>query len=78
MKIRALILKSTEMPSTAKQIEQKAHELGKDISFNNVSDILQELVDIGIATCINPEKKRGRIYKLTADGEKIRGILIQI
>jgi len=78
MKIRTLILKSTEMPSTSKQVEQKAHELGKDISFNNVSGILQELVQIGIATCLNPEKKRGKIYKLTADGEKIRKMLINL
>jgi len=78
MKVRTMLLKILTKPMTTRQIIDKTKENGKDIHFNNVSALLQEFVKIGLAECINPEKKRGRIYRLTPEGEKIRDILLKI
>ena len=38
---------------------------------NHMSKVLKELKDAGIAECINPEVRKGRLYRLTGTGETI-------
>lgn len=38
---------------------------------NHISKVLRELKDHDLAVCINPEMRKGRLYKLTPLGIKI-------
>lgn len=42
-----------------------------EIFQNHISNTLRQLKEHGIVECINPEVKRGRLYRLTGAGEKI-------
>ena len=46
-----------------------ADEIG--IRRNHISKVLSELKKIGVAECINEEAHKGRLYRLTPEGEKI-------
>lgn len=50
-----------------------AYECG--IRRNHISKTLKELVNKELITCINPEAKKGRIYRLTGLGETISGMI---
>jgi len=39
---------------------------------NSVSDVLRAFEKEEIAYCVNPKEKKGRIYTLTEQGEKIK------
>ena len=41
------------------------------ISPNHISAILQQLREHELVECINPEVRKGRLYRLTEKGEKI-------
>ena len=38
---------------------------------NHISRILGELKDHGLVECINPEERKGRLYRLTDKGEEV-------
>ena len=42
-----------------------------DILTNHISGILRQLKDHELVECINPEVKKGRLYRLTEKGEEI-------
>jgi predicted transcriptional regulator len=42
-----------------------------DIRTNHVSNALKELKEHKLVDCLNPEKKQGRIYKITKLGEEV-------
>lgn len=48
-------------------------DLAEDIGVrsNHISKVLHELKDWGVAECINEEKRKNRIYRLTPKGEDI-------
>ena len=48
-------------------------EIAKDaqIHNNHISNILRQLRQRELVECINPEAKKGRLYRLTDSGEKI-------
>ena len=48
-------------------------ELAKDseIRVNHISKVLKELKDYEVAECINEEKRKNRIYRLTDVGHEI-------
>lgn len=48
-------------------------KIAKDTGIlpNHMSKVLKELKDVGIAECINPEVRKGRLYRLTGTGETI-------
>ena len=66
-KYRTKVMKSldgeTKIPS----------KIAKDANIrqNHISAILKQLKEHELVECINPEVKKGRIYKLTENGEKI-------
>lgn len=41
------------------------------IRTNHISKVLGELKDHELVECINPEVRKGRLYRLTDKGEKI-------
>lgn len=41
------------------------------IRTNHVSKVLSELKEHELVECINPEVKKGRLYRLTDKGEKV-------
>ena len=63
---RKKVLKSLGHPKTPTQI---ADEL--KIHRNNISNTLKELKQYGLVECINPEVRKGKLYRLTDKGEKI-------
>lgn len=66
-KKRPLVLKSLkETPKTPKQISNDT-----EINITNMSILLKQLSEINLIVCINPEVKRGRMYRLTKTGEEI-------
>ena len=48
-------------------------DIAKDTGIlpNHMSKVLKELKDAGMAECINPEVRKGRLYRLTDLGEEI-------
>ncbi|MBQ6629864.1 MAG: transcriptional regulator [Methanobrevibacter sp.] len=48
---------------------QIANDAG--IRTNHISKVLKELKETGVAECINPEMRKGRIYRLTSLGDEI-------
>lgn len=64
---RQLVLHAlSEHPRTPTQI---ADEISKHQS--HVSKTLRELDRMGLVECLNPDAKKGRLYRLTEDGEQI-------
>ena len=55
-----------ESPETPKKIAKKS-----DINMSHVSNILNELSEENIVICVNPDRNRGRVYRLTEVGSKI-------
>lgn len=47
-----------------------------DILQNHISNVLTELRNLGLIVCINPEVKKGRIYRLSEEGEEILDKLV--
>ncbi len=48
-------------------------QIAKDagIRTNHISKVLSELKEAGIAECINPEVRKGKLYRLTDLGDEI-------
>ncbi|WP_178648916.1 winged helix-turn-helix domain-containing protein [uncultured Methanobrevibacter sp.] len=42
-----------------------------NIHINNVSRSLKQLKEKGLVQILNPESKRGRLYKITEEGKRI-------
>ena len=42
-----------------------------EIRTNHISKVLAELKEHELVECINPEVRKGRLYRLTNKGEKI-------
>ena len=64
---RTKVVKSlAESPKTSTQIADETK-----INRNNIYYILKQLKDHNIVQCINPEVRKGKLYKLTDLGEEI-------
>ncbi len=64
---RRKILKAMDKPKTPTIVQEETK-----IKVSNVSDVLREMEDKGLATCLNPKDKKGRLYTLTKKGFKVR------
>lgn len=74
---RTAILKALEKPMPPCQIHKKSKDYSQKISLNHTSDTLIAFQKKGLAICLNPQNKRGRIYQLTQAGEEIRQVLLK-
>lgn len=45
------------------------------IVLNHISNVLIDLKETGLVECINEEARKGRLYRLTGDGDRIMDIL---
>ena len=63
-KQRLAIIRVLDEPKTPKQISEQTK-----IKFSNTSDVLRAMVQKGLAKCLNPREKIGRLYILTKKGE---------
>ena len=75
---RTAVMKALAHPMTPTQTYKKAKEYHDRISLNSTSSVLRAFVKIGLAVCVNVEKKTGRFYKLTEEGECIKDELLKI
>lgn len=48
-------------------------DIAKDCNIlpNHISNVLTHLRNLGLIECINPEYKKGRLYRLSDDGKNI-------
>lgn len=61
-----IVLELREMPLTPKQLSERT-----DVPLSHVSNLLSELTTESVAEIVNPERKRGRVYRLTPSGERV-------
>jgi len=66
-KQRRNIIKYIKDTDTPTQISAKS-----GYSLNNTSRVLNEFISKGIAKCLNPKQKTGRLYVLTNKGKAIK------
>lgn len=66
-KQRREIIVNIDEPQTPTQIAQRS-----GYSLNHTSRILNEFRRKGLALCLNPKEKTGRLYRLTQTGKVIR------
>ena len=52
-------------------------DLAEDIGIrtNHISKVLRELKECGVAECIDEEKRKNRVYRLTPKGEDIAKLI---
>lgn len=52
-------------------------DLADDIGIrsNHISKVLSELKECGVAECINEEKRKNRVYRLTPKGEDVAKLI---
>jgi len=76
-KQRIATLKAMTHTMSPSQIHKKCKQYDEKVSLNNTSDILRSFIRQELATCLNPQARTGRLYKLTQEGEDIRGELMK-
>ena len=74
---RIAVIKALSHSMCPAQICKSSKQYAHKISLNNTSDVLREIVRQGLAICLNPLAKTGRIYQLTAVGVEIREELMK-
>lgn len=42
-----------------------------DINRSHISDILSQLKEYDLVECVNPEVRKGRLYRLTKKGKEV-------
>ena len=80
IKLYGYVISSSYREKTVKSLSNSNKiptDLAEDIGIrtNHISKVLRELKDCGIAVCINEEKRKNRVYKLTSVGEDIAKLI---
>ena len=80
LRVYGYILSSSYRSKSVKSLSKSdkiptelAHDIG--IRSNHISKVLHEQKDCGVAECINEEKRKNRIYRLTPKGESIAKLI---
>ncbi|MFP4112418.1 MAG: transcriptional regulator [Candidatus Woesearchaeota archaeon] len=71
-KQRRDLIRYIDESSTPSEIAKKSR-----YSLNHTSRVLNEFSKKGIARCINPEEKTGRLYELTSQGKELRDKIVK-
>lgn len=74
---RTAIMKALTHPMTPTQAYKKAKEYHEKITLNSSSSVLRAFVRMGLAVCVNVDKKTGRFYELTETGREIQEELMK-
>ena len=75
---RTAVIKALTHPMTPTQTYKKAKGYHEKITLNSTSSVLRAFVRMGLAVCVNVEKKTGRFYELTARGKEIQEELLKV
>ena len=80
LKVYGYVISSSYREKSVKSLNDSNKiptDLAEDIGIktNHVSKVLRELKDCGVAECINEEKRKNRIYRLTSTGEDIAKLI---
>jgi predicted transcriptional regulator len=59
-----------EKPQTPKDLSQKT-----DYYLSHVSKTLKELKDHNMVECVTPERKKGKLYRLTDKGREVSEVI---
>ena len=80
LKVYGYVISSSYREKSVKYVNKsnKIHtDLAEDIGIrsNHISKVLRELKECGVAECINEEKRKNRVYRLTSKGEDVANLL---
>ena len=80
LKLYGYVISSSYREKSVKSLSKSNKiptDLAEDIGIktNHVSKVLRELTDSGIAECINEEKRKNRVYRLTSTGEDVAKLI---
>ena len=75
--LREDIIRNIINPIGLKNLFQKIPGKDSREKVRLICEALQELIQEGIAECLNPEQKNGRLYVLTEKGAEIREELMK-
>lgn len=70
---RKIIFALKDEPLTPKQLSQIS-----GIGIGHVSNILKELSNHDLVECLNPKMRKGRLYGVTSEGQKVLIFLLKI
>lgn len=65
-----ILIELDNKPKTPKDISQNT-----DYYLSHVSKTLKELSEHDLVECVTPDRRKGRLYKITEEGEEIAGEL---
>lgn len=71
------INRSSYRVNVLKDLSESEVKMPRDIATdchilpNHISNVLTQLRKLGLLECINPEYKKGRLYRLSDDGKNI-------
>lgn len=80
LKLYGYVISSSYREKSVKSLSKSNKiptDLAEDIGIktNHISKVLRELKDSGIAECINEEKRKNRVYRLTSTGEDVAKLI---
>lgn len=71
------VMASEYRVNVLKKLKSKSPRKGKDlsdkleISMSHSSEILSSLQEMNLVKCLTPEKRRDRLFAITAEGEEV-------
>ncbi len=80
LKVYGYVISSSYRERSVKSLKDSNKiptDLAEDIGVrtNNISKVLRELKECGVAECINEEKRKNRVYRLTPMGEDVAKLI---
>lgn len=74
---RMAVMKAMSKPMPPSLIRKEAVKYNPKVSLNNTCDVLRGMAQVGLAVCLRPEARVGRIYALTPAGQEVRNELLK-
>ena len=80
LKVYGYVISSSYRERSVKSLKDSNKiptDLAEDIGVrtNHISNVLRELKECGVAECINEEKRKNRVYRLTPMGEDVAKLI---
>ena len=80
LKVYGYVISSSYRERSVKSLKDSNKiptDLAEDIGVrtNHISKVLRELKECGVAECINEEKRKNRVYRLTPMGEDVAKLI---
>lgn len=80
LKVYGYVISSSYREKSVKSLKDSNKiptDLAEDIGVraNHISKVLRELKECGVVECINEEKRKNRVYRLTPMGEDVAKLI---